>query len=214
MLIPPDKKKYFETLLGYELHRSFFLKDEKEILKEAYDKAHQIRQYEVGLYWQRNTYYWTMLSVLLVTFGFCFSHYIDEKKNIWLYSSFALSTLGFMLSFLFLALCRTGSFWQKNWENHIEILEPFFSGNLYKTVFTQSGARFSIGLLNELTICIIIICWLFFCVFVFDKIWTEDLYHGSLYLGLMCIFFILYRRCLSKNENSLVTFTTRKIHFK
>jgi len=38
--------------------------ESKARLREAYDKAHQIRQFEIDLYWRRSAYLWTMQAAV------------------------------------------------------------------------------------------------------------------------------------------------------
>lgn len=97
-------------------------KNELEKRKEAYEKAHDIRKFEIGLFWQRATYYW---AFILAAFT----------------AHFALAVTAFFCYFFSLCwvLMNKGSkFWQKNWEGHIDELEREFSGDLYKVILNTN----------------------------------------------------------------------------
>lgn len=55
-------KLYFEAL-GIDLEDKS--EENRCRLREAYDKAHEIRQFEIELYWRRSTYFWTMQAAVL-----------------------------------------------------------------------------------------------------------------------------------------------------
>ena len=41
----------------------------------ALDKAHDIRKFEIDLYWKRATYFFAFFTVVTAAFGFTFSNY-------------------------------------------------------------------------------------------------------------------------------------------
>lgn len=119
---------------------------EKEKRKEAYEKAHEIRKFEIGLFWQRATYYWAfILAAFTAHFALIGVLFGNEKKAFSIpelcklpgLSLFALAVTAFFCYFFSLCwvLMNKGSkFWQKNWEKHIDELEQEFSGDLYKVI--------------------------------------------------------------------------------
>jgi len=44
---------------------------------------------------------------------------------------------------------QSGEYWQKNWEYHVNLLEPLFSGKLYGTLLNTTQRRYSIAKLNN-----------------------------------------------------------------
>lgn len=122
---------------------------------EAYKKAHEIRQFEIGLFWQRATYYWAfILAAFTAHFalvGLLFSgekdFSIPELYNLPGLSLFALSITSFFCYFFsqcWVLMNKGSKFWQKNWEEHIDELGQEFSGDLYKTILnTNSKECFS-----------------------------------------------------------------------
>ncbi|WP_209438143.1 hypothetical protein, partial [Buttiauxella brennerae] len=51
-------RDYFNKLLNKDFNstNTFFTVEDKEKIKEAYEKAHHIREYEINLYWSRLNY--------------------------------------------------------------------------------------------------------------------------------------------------------------
>lgn len=106
---------------------SLFKKD-KEQREEAYRRAHEIRQFEIQLFWTRGTYYWafilaaftahfTLLSPLLTGDPPLLS--LSQVYNLPRFSLFALTVTAFLCYFFSLCwvLMNKGSkFWQENWE--------------------------------------------------------------------------------------------------
>ncbi|MGR5944892.1 RipA family octameric membrane protein [Enterobacter sp. C4G1] len=145
---------YFEKLL--DKRRTYFncLKLDSDDLKKisvAFEKAHDIRKFEISLYWQRSTFLLGFMSVLAVTLAYCFSTYLDKDssdntKFILLLTATSVSLLGLIMSLIWKRIVKAGKYWQNNWEFHINILEPYVSGNLHKIHFYKksSHTRFSI----------------------------------------------------------------------
>ena len=52
-----DQKAYFKEVFGTEY-------PERERIEAALDRAHEIRQFEIRLYWQRSLFFWGFLVVL------------------------------------------------------------------------------------------------------------------------------------------------------
>lgn len=138
----------------------------KDRLKEAYTRAHEIRKFEIEMYWKRSAYLWTIqaaalagLAVIatranLAEWGTASSQedhssgVVSNQMNILILAGIWL--FGMITSAVWLFLLKGAKFWQKNWERHVDILEDFFSGALYKTLPTnQNIAPFSVSRLNE-----------------------------------------------------------------
>lgn len=137
-------------------------KKESDKRFEAYKKAHEIRQFEIKLFWQRATYYWAFILAAFTThfalIGLIFNS--DKNKELSfteLYnlpglSIFALAITTFFCYFFSLCwvLMNKGSkFWQKNWEKHIDELQNEFSGDLYKVILnTENKTEFDKNLIK------------------------------------------------------------------
>lgn len=125
-------------------------KNELEKRKEAYEKTHDIRKFEIGLFWQRATYYWAfILAAYTAHFALIGMLFGNENRDFSIpelyklpgFSLFALAVTAFFCYFFSLCwvLMNKGSkFWQKNWESHIDELEQEFSGDLYKVILNTN----------------------------------------------------------------------------
>ncbi|WP_180778544.1 RipA family octameric membrane protein [Pectobacterium aroidearum] len=159
-------RDYFSALLGNRIvSKNTISKNDVTVLKEAYDKAHQIRNIEVDLYWKRATYCWTLVGALLTICGLLFSAYLkpddlDKRDSTILIAIGAVSFIGVVITYLCQYMSVSGEYWKKNWETHISMLEPMFSGRLYSTHLVSSRYRSSIAKLNFLLFLVIQISWL------------------------------------------------------
>ncbi|PWC22244.1 hypothetical protein DDT52_03035 [Brenneria roseae subsp. roseae] len=159
-------RNYFSALLGNRITRENTISiNDVTVLREAYDKAHQIRNIEVDLYWKRATYCWTLIAALLTICGLLFSAYfkpddLDKRDSTILIAIGAVSFIGVVITSLCQFMSVSGEYWKKNWETHISMLEPMFSGRLYSTHLVSSRYRSSIAKLNFLLFSVIQMSWL------------------------------------------------------
>jgi hypothetical protein len=119
----------------------------KGIAREtALSRAHQIRQFEIELYWKRANYFWLLQAAVFAAVGLTWR----ADSSLPPFLPVALSSLG-ILTALGGWLATLGSrFWQRNWEHHIDMLEGEFEGQLYKTVYVEKdGVRWSLSGISE-----------------------------------------------------------------
>lgn len=112
-------------------------------LKAALSRAESIRDFEIGLYWTRSTYFWGFQAVFFASFGLVAQVFIPnttgEPSNV--FALVILSTIavaGSIVSYLWLLMLQGAKHWQDNWERHIDILEDYVYGPLYKTYFIEN----------------------------------------------------------------------------
>lgn len=160
-----NNRKYFISLLGKELqYRDYFTQEDMDKLREAYNKAHDIRKFEIDLYWKRATYFWTLTAALITIFGLFLSNYLKPapppptNENL-LVSLSIVSSIGFLLSIFSLMTITSGKYWQKNWEFHITKLQFLFSGDLYQNNIPREKYIYSISNINEKIHGVFIISW-------------------------------------------------------
>ncbi|MBC6720693.1 hypothetical protein [Treponema sp. Marseille-Q4130] len=122
--------------------------------EEAYKRAHEIRQFEIELFWKRGTYYWAFILAAFTAhfalFNFLFTEKYRPLSLSAVYNLPRLSLLALIITSLFcyfFSLCwvlmNKGSlFWQKTWEEKIYELEYKFSGNLYRTMLNTENSDF------------------------------------------------------------------------
>ncbi|MBU3258441.1 hypothetical protein KPG71_00290 [Roseovarius sp. PS-C2] len=165
------QKSYFEAL-GIRLNNDETNADK---WREAYDKAHDIRKFEIEMYWRRSAYLWTLqgaalaglaliLSTIKVT-DTCLGLVFEKTEScqrewvaivvivgIWCFGTFT--------AFIWLLLLRGAKFWQNNWERHVDFLEDQISGALYKTYpVARFEAPYSVSKLNELMAGFTLLMW-------------------------------------------------------
>lgn len=113
-----------------EEYKKAFEGKEKAALEHALD----IRKFEIGLYWQRATYFWTLIAA---TFAGYFAVLAAEKMVDQLFNAYVIACIGFVFSLAWFLANRGSKFWQENWENHVDMLETNEIGPLYKTVLRR-----------------------------------------------------------------------------
>ncbi|WP_148049885.1 MULTISPECIES: hypothetical protein [unclassified Enterobacter] len=138
--------EYFETLLGRVRNQHGYIDaspSEVNKIHSAFEKAHDIRKFEIGLYWQRSAYLWGFISVLTAVCAYCFTKLLDpisyNQKAIIAFISLVTSLVGVVFSDMWVKLSSSSKYWQENWEYHINILEDYISGNLHKIHFHNNS---------------------------------------------------------------------------
>lgn len=78
-----------------------------------------------------------------------------------------LAGLGILTAIASALAARGSRFWQNNWEKHIDVLEDFVEGRLYKTVWlTQGKVSFSVSRINQYLSYYFSIFWIGVSIFV------------------------------------------------
>lgn len=173
---------YFELLLDKTRnHNGVINADNLDIekIKNAFERSHDIRKFEIGLYWQRSGYILGFLSVIAAAIAYCFSVYFKETatentKFIMILTMICLAVLGISLCNFWRRIIKASKYWQEHWEYNIDMLEPFISGNLHKIHFYRTDKeynRFSIhdvviSICNRITIILYIIILFVFALIV------------------------------------------------
>jgi hypothetical protein len=187
----------------------------KEIRKEALERAHDIRKFEIDLYWKRGTYFWTFTAL-------AFTGYSILQKDGTFESIFTTTCLGFLFSWAWYCVNRGGNFWQLNWEAHVDLLEEDTTGPLYKTVITTQENRllnvagpynFSPSRINHILSLVVTSVWLLLIGNTLyekgscegKKFWFAIMLGGITILGAI---FILLQRHTNPNID-IITIETR-----
>jgi len=127
----------------------------------ALQRAHEIREFEIELYWKRANYFWLLQAAVFAAVGLTWR----SDSSLPLYIPVALSGLGVLTALAGWLATQGSKFWQRNWEHHIDMLEGEFEGDLYKTVYIpKSGVRWSLsGVSESLAMCFVMF-WIFLLV--------------------------------------------------
>jgi hypothetical protein len=97
--------------------------------------AHDIRKFEIELYWKRATYFWTFIAA-------AFAGYFALQKAGDVANDYVVTCLGFLFSLGWYLVNRGSGSWQRNWEKHVDLLEDGVTGPLYKTLIDRRSYRF------------------------------------------------------------------------
>ncbi|WP_210494183.1 hypothetical protein [Pantoea ananatis] len=168
-----EAQRYFKEKTANEYIKKLLNSPEKEfltnrdyaVLKESYDKAHDIRKFEIDLYWKRTTYVWTLIASLITVTGLLLTAYYrlpsdSDVKDTLIFMVEGVAVLGIIITIIGSKIIQGGEFWQKNWEYHVSLLEPLFSGRIYTTLVNKKSSRFSISKLNVALYLLILGVWL------------------------------------------------------
>ncbi|MNB76754.1 hypothetical protein D3C75_234250 [compost metagenome] len=142
-----DNIDYFSKLLlkDYSNPVSVLTLQDRVRIKEAFEKTHHIREYEINLYWSRLNYLWTITAVLFASWGVILNSMINPEdghaiNDLQYLTVFLISMFGLALTIVSKFITKAGKHWQQVWEYHLTLLEPFQSGQLYGLKF-KSGNK-------------------------------------------------------------------------
>jgi cell division protein FtsL len=163
------KEYYYEPLTDEEYYMRFgiekdngtneyMVKDEKK-LKIAYEKIWEIRNFEIEKYWTRVAYFW---GFIVIIFGGYISIIIGDKaaEISKMHLDLYLILLGYLFSLAWYLVSLGSKAWQLNWEAHIDFLENYVSGPVYKTIYYHNNTFYSVSKINEVMAIIIILAWI------------------------------------------------------
>lgn len=137
--------------------------------ESALQHALDIRKFEIGLYWQRATYFWTLIAA---TFAGYFAVLAAEHMRDKEFNAYVLACVGLIFSLAWFLTNRGSKYWQENWENHVDMLEDGTTGPLYKTILhrpkeknillrtIEGPAPFSVSQINQWVSLFTVTVWL------------------------------------------------------
>jgi hypothetical protein len=130
----------------------------KEILVnkwEAYKKAWEARDFEIRNYWVRTAYFWAF-QVASFTGYFAVLAKSTNQENCEIV--YCVNCIGFITALAWALINEGSKKWQKNWEDHIDVLEDDITGPLYKTISMNSN--YSVSTINKMISIFFTIIWL------------------------------------------------------
>ncbi len=169
-----DEKTYLEPFLASKE------KDDAKLVA-ALERAWKNRDFEIDKYWSRATYFWAFIAASFVG-------YITIENSIKLQNpekarlAFIICCLGTVFSVAWVLVNLGSKKWQENWEKHIDMLEDYVTGPLYKTVFVKN--RFSVSRVNIIVSGFVTAIWLLLAVLKILKT-TESCAHCSIDLVIL-----------------------------
>lgn len=126
--------------------------------KNALQKAWEIRNFEIELYWKRTAYFWAFNTAIAIA---CYHIASSEGvKSMLLLST--LLALGIICSIAWFLSNIASKHWQENWENHINLLEDKKYGRIYKTTMSyyKNSIKPSVSRLNLKISAFVILAWI------------------------------------------------------
>ncbi|EIU0379304.1 hypothetical protein L3Z72_004675, partial [Escherichia coli] len=106
--IRPEDKDFFAEFIDCEGPIIQDSIDHKKITL-ALDKAHDIRKFEIDLYWKRATYFFAFFTVITAAFGYLFTH------DNYTFLAPALAIIGSVFALCFCYVNIGSKYWQENW---------------------------------------------------------------------------------------------------
>jgi hypothetical protein len=146
--------EYLKSFGFSEVGSELVLRDREKLLL-AYERAWQNRDFEINKFWSRAAYFWAFIAV---EFGAYFALLTKADPHLkyveaWL---ICVSTI-FSVAWYFVILGSKR--WQENWEAHIDMLENYVTGPLYKTIYYK-GTFYSVSKINEVLSVVVFIVWI------------------------------------------------------
>ena len=162
MTIPWHRRKHIshsEYMAGFcESSKPDRVSAESKIAK-AYERAAKTREFEIGLYWKRAGYFWAFIASIYTAFFSVQKEFYYNKQAGFTHGAvplLVLSALGFFFCLAWLLSSYASKHWQENWEKHIDLLEDFVTGPLFKIY--SAGASFSVSKINIAAGYVISVC--------------------------------------------------------
>jgi len=167
----------------------------KRKLKLAYNKAWEIRNFEIERYWQRTAYFWGF--IVLIFTGYIYIVIQSHNDNIInKYLDFYLIALGLVFSVGWFLVLLGSKTWQQNWESHIDMLEGFVSGPLYRIINYRGRVFYSVSKINQVLAIAVILVWVgLFFQYIKDyklcSVFSKDLNKPVSIVSVLVIVFIV-----------------------
>lgn len=145
-----EERDYFTRVFGKK-------KPEKCRVAAALEKAHEIRQFEIRLYWQRSLFFWGFDLAFFTAYFLLLTSDSAEMFESFIYVGLALAGLFTTIAWFYVE--RGSGRWQKNWELHIDCLEYHITGNLHKTILGKTKNFFSLSSIHQDFIIFVGLIW-------------------------------------------------------
>lgn len=147
-----EMNKYLKKMFGVDDASGLGKCDNR--VTEALERAHDIRKFEIDLYWRRGLYFWGFNLTIFASFGFLLSKMAGWNDALLPVSlpALALALLGLFISTVWFFVHKGSKAWQQNWEYHIDFLEESVTGNLHKTTLGKRADFFSVSKANQYVI--------------------------------------------------------------
>jgi hypothetical protein len=120
------------------------------------DRAHEIRRFELDMYWRRAAYFWAFQAVSFGGVGLLIKDGAGPAHN---FLFLALSIVGALTALVGYLTAIGSKFWQENWESHVDLLEEAVGERLTRIIITEGGRRFSVSKANKNLMLLFTVGW-------------------------------------------------------
>jgi len=118
---------------------------ENSDLKDALRLAHDVRKFEIELYWKRATYFWAFQLIAFAALGLLFKDGKVEYLGLLLIPA----SLGVITAHAGYLTALGSKFWQENWEAHVDLLENKMGVRLTQVILCRRPPQFSVSRINQ-----------------------------------------------------------------
>ena len=154
------RKDYFQAMFDTEY-------PERERIEAALNRAHEIRQFEISLYWKRSLFFWGFVLTLFGVLGLMLT--AEKPTSLTDFMPVIIAPLGFFTTCAWYYIEKGSKAWMANWELHIDYLEDDITGKLHKTTLWLNDKRYNFFSASKITQTVIFafgIFWFLTSVFV------------------------------------------------
>ena len=154
------QKDYFQAMFGTRFPK-------RGRIKDALNRAHEIRQFEISLYWKRSLFFWGFVLTLFGVLGLMLT--AKKPTSLTDFMPVVIAPLGFFTTCAWYYVEKGSKAWMANWELHIDYLEDGITGKLYKTRLWLNGKRYNFFSASKITQTVIFafgVFWFLTSVFV------------------------------------------------
>lgn len=130
-------------------------KFEDSKIKDAYEKAWSSKNFEIENYWKRANYFWAFQVASFAGYFAVFNSNFYSKNTEVLY---CVVCIGLITAIAWTLINKGSKSWQRNWENHVDMLEDKVTGPLYKIVSVDK--TYSVSNINEIVSMFISVIWI------------------------------------------------------
>ena len=155
--------------------------------KEALERAWKNRDFEIELYWKRATYFWAFTAATFTGyFVVLFNNEAQESLIL------VMAIMGFIFSSSWYMVNLGSKKWQENWEKHIDLLEDYITGPIYKTVLIKKAP--SVSKVNLNVSLFVTVIWLYLIIqfFLTEETITTPINFGIAIPICILTFFVFY----------------------
>jgi hypothetical protein len=153
----------------YESYFGIGYPKNKKLLKAAFKKAWETRNFEIDKFWQRSLFFWGFITLISTGYVIVVTGEFSETES-GRYLDFYLILLGIIFSVAWLLAILGSKRWQENWEKHIDYLENEITGPLYKTLYYNGKKYYSVSKINQILACVVLVTWCFLLIqYVYTK---------------------------------------------